>query len=251
MYTLGWGVGGEAWKWRRRLFAWEELLVGECVERLSVLVVQVGLDDRWVWKLHPSNKYTVQTTYFYLTAVDINITEDFHHFMWHKAVPLKVNIFVWRLFLNRLATKDNLRTRHVLDVSQVPCAASCGAVEDRDHLFFKCDHYGCLWLLISHWLGIDTVLHGNLYAHSYQFCALGGFSKNSRTTFSIIWISTLFVIWKDRNDRIFDNNFVQLTGLLEKVKLQTYWWLKANYMTFDFNYPFWRQNPLCCFQAVL
>ena len=62
----------------------------------------------------------------------------------------------------------------------------------------------------------------------------------------IIWISTLFVIWKDRNDRIFDNHFVQLTGLLEKVKLQTYWWLKAKYMTFDFDYPFWRQNPLCC-----
>ena len=66
------------------------------------------------------------------------LTEDFHHFLWHKAVPLKVNIFVWQIFLNRLATKDNLRARHVLDVSQVSCAASCGAVEDRDHLFFLC-----------------------------------------------------------------------------------------------------------------
>jgi len=81
------------------LFAWEELLVGECVERLSVLVLQVGLADRWVWKLHPSNKYTVQSAYTYLTAVNINITEDFHHFLWLKEVPLKVNIFVWRLFL--------------------------------------------------------------------------------------------------------------------------------------------------------
>ena len=63
MYTLGWGVGGEVWKWR--LFSWEELLMGECVERLSVLVLQVGLVDRWVWKLHPSNKYTVQSAYSY------------------------------------------------------------------------------------------------------------------------------------------------------------------------------------------
>ena len=55
--------------------------MGECVERLSVLVLQVGLADRWVWKLHPSNKYTVQSAYSYLTAVDINITEDFHHFL--------------------------------------------------------------------------------------------------------------------------------------------------------------------------
>jgi len=38
MFVLEWGVGGEAWKWRRRLFAWEEGLVGKCVERLSVFV---------------------------------------------------------------------------------------------------------------------------------------------------------------------------------------------------------------------
>jgi hypothetical protein len=144
-----------------------------------------------------------------------------------------------------------LRSRHVLDVSQVFCAASCGAVEDRDHLFFKCEHYGRLWLLISHWLGIVTVLHGDLYVHSNQFCALGGFSKNSRTAFTIVWISVLFVIWKDRNNRIFDNHFDQLTGLLEKVKLQTYWWLKAHFMAFDFDYPFWSQNPLCCLQVAM
>ena len=91
--------------------------MGECVERLSVFILQVDLADRWVWKLNPSNKYTVQSAYSYLTAVDNNITEDFHHFLWHKAVPLKVNIFVWRLFLDRLATKENLRKRNVLDGS--------------------------------------------------------------------------------------------------------------------------------------
>jgi len=51
---------------------------GECVERLSVLVLQVDMADRWVWKLHPSHKYTVQSAYSYLTAVDSNISEVFH-----------------------------------------------------------------------------------------------------------------------------------------------------------------------------
>ena len=197
-----------------------------------------------MWKLHPSHKYTVQSTYSYLTTVDTNIIEDFHHFLWLKTVSLKVNMFVWRLFLNRLATKDNLQKRNVLDVSLASCAASCGELEDKDNLFCKCDHYGRLWLLISHWLGIDTVFHGELNIHSNQVCALGCFSKNSRTTFTIIWISVLFVIWKDCISRIFHNHFDQLGGLLEKVKLQTYWWLKANYIAFNFDYPFWRHNPL-------
>jgi len=70
----------------------------------------------------------------------------------------------------------------------VSYAALCGKEEERDHLFFQCDHYGRLWLLISHWLGIVTALHGDLNAHVNQFCALSGFSKNSRITFTIIWI---------------------------------------------------------------
>jgi len=38
---VGWGVNGEAWKWRRRLLAREEELVRECVDHLSNVVFQV------------------------------------------------------------------------------------------------------------------------------------------------------------------------------------------------------------------
>ncbi|KEH42387.1 hypothetical protein MTR_1g068995 [Medicago truncatula] len=31
MFTLGWDVNGEAWKWCRRLFAWERELIRGCV----------------------------------------------------------------------------------------------------------------------------------------------------------------------------------------------------------------------------
>jgi len=173
------------------------------VERLSNLLLQVDLADRWVWKLDSTHKYTVHSAYSHLTLVDNNISEDFKHFLWLKAFPLNVNIFVWRLFLNRLATKDNLLRRNVLEANNVVCSTLCGREEDRDHLFFQCDHYGRLWLLISNWIDIVTVLPGDLYTHANQFCVLRGISKKSMTAFSIIWISVLFVIWKDRNRRIF------------------------------------------------
>jgi hypothetical protein len=141
--------------------------------------------------------------------------------------------------------------RNVLEATLVYCATLCGKEEERDHLFFECDHYGRLWLLISHWFGNVTILHGSLHSHATQFCSLGGFSKNSRTGFTVIWISTLFVIWKDRNRRIFHNQFDHVDALLERVKLQMYWWLKANYIMFNFDYPHWRKNPLDCLQTVL
>jgi len=75
MFLLGWEVNGEAWKWWRRLFAWEEGLVGECVNQLSSIVLYVGVDDRWVWKLHSSQSYTVKSAYIYLTDIDGTSTE--------------------------------------------------------------------------------------------------------------------------------------------------------------------------------
>lgn len=53
----------------------------------------------------------------------------------------------------------------MLNVSQVSCASLCGGLEDKDHLFFKCDYYGCLWLLVWNWLGIDTIFHGDIISH--------------------------------------------------------------------------------------
>ena len=47
MYALGWDEGGEAWKWRRRLWAWEEELVEECRTLLLTVSLQVNINDIW------------------------------------------------------------------------------------------------------------------------------------------------------------------------------------------------------------
>jgi len=40
MFTLGWEEGGEAWRWRRRLWAWEEDMIVECRHSLDGFVLQ-------------------------------------------------------------------------------------------------------------------------------------------------------------------------------------------------------------------
>ncbi|GAU27978.1 hypothetical protein TSUD_373730 [Trifolium subterraneum] len=89
MFSLGWGVGGEAGKWLRRLLAWEEELVGECVDRLSYVFLQDDVVDKWVWMLHSSQCYSVNSAYSYLTATGISINEGADCFLWQKQIPLK------------------------------------------------------------------------------------------------------------------------------------------------------------------
>lgn len=86
-------------------------------------------------KIHSSQRYTVKSVYGNLTSAKVVRNDNFHHVLWLKAVPLKVNIFIRCLFLNRLATKDNLFRRHILGDGETFCSAECGFMEDRDHLF--------------------------------------------------------------------------------------------------------------------
>ncbi|GAU35536.1 hypothetical protein TSUD_155670 [Trifolium subterraneum] len=149
------------------------------------------------------------------------------------------------------AGKDNLHKRNVIDDTQLSCATMCGALEDRNHLFFQCDVYGRVWPLVSKWLGYESAFHGTIEAHSTQFSSLGGVSARSHKALSIIWLSVLFVIWKDRNNQIFHHKSSQVQALSEKVKLHTYWWLKSHYLLFDFDYSCWRSTPLACFKAIV
>ncbi|GAU29337.1 hypothetical protein TSUD_227080 [Trifolium subterraneum] len=212
MCDLGWGPNGEGWRWRRGLRAWEEDLVKECITRLSNVFMQVTEQDKWVWKLHPSSCYNVKSAYSYLTESDVHLNEDYNRFMRVKSLPLKVNLFMWRLFLNKLPTKDNLLRRGILD---------------------------------------GSAFQGTLSSHSTQFCGMGGLSKSCHILLTTIWAATLFIIWKDRNSRVFKAKHATIEALVEHIKLQSYWWLKANYVLFDFDYSFWRNNPFHCRQAFV
>ena len=68
MVGLGWAAGGRPWVWRRRLLAWEEDNVRECILLLHDVVLQVNVSDKWRWLLDPVNGYSVREAYRYITT---------------------------------------------------------------------------------------------------------------------------------------------------------------------------------------
>jgi hypothetical protein len=67
-----------------------------------------------------------------------------------------------------------------------------------------------------------------------QFGTLGGFSKSILLTFNLIWLSCVWVFSNERNISVFQQKDASLQQLLDKIKLQFYWWLKANRPNFIF-----------------
>lgn len=166
--------------------------------------------------------------------------------IWHKQVPLKVSILAWRLLRDRLPTKSNLVARGIISVENRFCVSGCGQVEDVNHLFLSCPIFGALWPLVRAWLGVEGVDSHAISDHFVQFIEYAGGLKLRRSLFHLIWLQCVSVLWKERNDRLFQNRQSSIPLLLDKVKSNTLWWLKARNIVFIFDTHSWWSSPLLC-----
>ncbi|XP_024626847.1 uncharacterized protein [Medicago truncatula] len=246
MANLGWGEGGEAWGWQRRLLAWEEESVRECSAMLSNVVLQDHIQDFWRWLLDPIHGYTVRGTYRFLTSDAEPVVEGVQKNVWHKLVPSKVALFVWRLLQDKVPTRANLVRRNVIQPNGILCAGGCGNIETADHLFLGCNLFGSVWYLICNWLGICYVPSCQLSDHFLQFSNMASMPRFSHTFFKVIWLASIWAIWKDRNNCIFKNAVIDPQIILEKVKRDSFFWLYSNRISLAFGFHDWWRHPLLC-----
>ncbi|GJS10851.1 zf-CCHC domain-containing protein [Tanacetum coccineum] len=73
---------------------------------------------------------------------------------WVKFIPIKVNVFSWRARRDRLPTRVNLSRRGVLLDSHL-CPLCNAAMEDVQHVFFRCDVARVVLRKICRWWDLD------------------------------------------------------------------------------------------------
>jgi hypothetical protein len=129
---------------------------------------------------------------------------------------LKVSILAWRLLCDRLPTKANFVKRAVLDTSSSLCVSDCGFVETAQHQFLSCDTFSSMWPLSRQWLGIVGVDTYVIQEHFLQFVHLTGGGKATRSFLQLIWLLCDWVLWNERNNRLFNNVVTSFNRLLDK-----------------------------------
>jgi len=239
MSRLGWEEEGLAWVWRRCLLAWEEESLRECSALVNNIVLQVNIHDAWKWLLDPSRAYSVRESYWYLTLSGITLDRECVDDVWLKHIPTKVSLMVWRLLRNRLRTRDNLLRRGVVQANAATFATGCDVSETVEHLFFNCAFSSRLWTDTRMWLGIYDVSPGNPRNHFQQFTKMAGMPRTSYLYLKIIWCAAVWVIWKERNNRVFQNTVATPYSLIEKVKLYSFLWLKSKQVSFGYSLHDW------------
>ncbi|CAI8595350.1 unnamed protein product [Vicia faba] len=98
----------------------EERLEEELNDLVQRVKLRGNVKDRWMWAKggHPVNE-----AYSYIIEGILNCigSERDLAIAWNKFIPLKVFVLVWRIWKNRIPTRDNLSKRVILVDSQKSC----------------------------------------------------------------------------------------------------------------------------------
>lgn len=91
-------------------------------------------------------------------------------------------------------------------------------VETSTHLFLHCELAWNVWLLLMKWFGMNFIIPPNLFI-SWKCWSGGVTNKKIRKGRWIEWHAAIWIIWKARNDRIFNNITKRVGDLVEEIKV--------------------------------
>jgi hypothetical protein len=104
------------------------------IHGLNQIMSQTVLSDRQDkphWKWTKSGKFTVKSVYNHLCGAGLE--RSFKH-LWKSKIHLNIKIWLWMIWHNAIATKDNLLKRNWH--GSFTCQF-CDSAETISHLFFS------------------------------------------------------------------------------------------------------------------
>ncbi|WJX78360.1 hypothetical protein P8452_61591 [Trifolium repens] len=94
----------------------------------------------------------------------------------------------------------------------------CGEMaETSRHLFLHCYFAAAVWYHLNRWLGVRVVLPPEVMLSYGQLVGSGGYKK-IRKRLSIVWLAFVWVIWRVRNNQVFDNVDGTVENTMDKIQ---------------------------------
>ncbi|GKB11683.1 putative RNA-directed DNA polymerase, eukaryota, reverse transcriptase zinc-binding domain protein [Tanacetum coccineum] len=186
-------------------------------------IILTDQHDSWQWSLDVSKGFSVASV---RQLVDSHILVTGNEATrWNRSLPIKVNVFLWRLKLNKLSSRVNL-VRRGIEISSLLCPLCLGDFETVNHSFFNCDLAKGLWSLFAKWWEVDIPACGNI-AEWYEW--LGGLhvSSNVRLFLEGVGGTIMWAIWNFRNLLIFSSPPPKKATLWDYIVSQSYLWISS------------------------
>nr|GEU77497.1 RNA-directed DNA polymerase, eukaryota [Tanacetum cinerariifolium] len=183
-------------------------------------VILSNMDDRWTWDFNGEGVFRVKDVHFRLD--EFFLLKAAIVTRWVKYIPIKVNIFVWKLFLDHLPTRDNLLHRGVL-VPNALFPICSFAQEDSSHLFFSCCMVTEVVRLICHWWNIDWSPLGS-YADWLSWFNSIRFNSFLKALLDGFFYTAWWSVWIFRNQLLFSSQAPRKDVLFDDIVSRTFLW---------------------------
>lgn len=157
----------------------------------------------------PTGQYTPRLTYQFLINPGIRVPTLSE--IWNMKVLPKIKIFIWLLFHNKLQTANNLQKNGWPAI--ITCALCAHTLfETSSQLFLHCPVARSMWTSITNLPNPPSIKAAWIQARS-----------NSKEQ---MWAVYLWLLWKERNNRLFQGTKWSLTTIRGDI---IYWgnnWVK-------------------------
>jgi hypothetical protein len=245
------------WNWREELIDHEHQQLLELKNLLYGIFLQSDVEDRWKWLQSSDGLFSVKSCYHvfiktrFIDSLDPNLLTAVQQ-LWLNDIPSKVNVFGWRLLLQRLPTKDALNHRGILiDPIDLPCTFCFTTKEDCNHLFFHCSFCSYIWRRVFNWLGHNPLNGIDGWEHFLRFGNMVKASKGKRVK-HVIWLGTTWCIWKHRNEVLFKGVVPNASSLLGSIQIISWsWFYGRSGRHSSYSFANWCYDPLVCLQSIL
>jgi len=106
-------------------------------------------------------------------------------------------------------------------------------------MFISCSTFGTLWQLVRSWIGFDGVDSQVITNHFERFLYYTNGLKLHRSFLQLILLLCAWIVWNERNIKLFKQKENTMFQLLEKVKSYSLWLLKGKKICFAFGTHMW------------